>query len=74
LVSSEVQDGEVKSLVIESEKGRGCKLLNPWPGRSLALRRNEQEAETLSGEIIRFKTQATERITIEPTPTPKTSP
>jgi hypothetical protein len=74
LVSSELQDGEVKSLVIESEKGRECKLLNPWPGRSLALRRNEQEAETLSGEIIRFKTQATERITIEPTPTPKTSP
>jgi hypothetical protein len=74
LVSSELQDGEVKSLVIESEKGRECKLLNPWPGRRLVLQRNGREAETLGGEIIQFNTQATERIAIHPESTPKTSP
>jgi hypothetical protein len=74
LVSSELRDGEVKSLVIESEKGRECQLLNPWPGRSLVLCRNDQKAETLGGETIRFKTQVRERITIQPAPTPTKSP
>lgn len=74
LISSAWRDGQVLWLVIESEKGRECKLLNPWPDRTLALRRNGREAETLTGEIIRFKTQVGERIAIQPAPTPLPSP
>ena len=65
LVSSELRDGEVKTLLIESEKGRECVLQNPWPGRELVLNRNGQAAEKLTGECVRFKTSAGERIAIQ---------
>ena len=66
LVSSELRDGEVKSVLIESKKGRECTLQNPWPGRELALQRNGQPAEKLAGQRVRFKTSAGERIAIQP--------
>ncbi|MHC4201807.1 MAG: glycosyl hydrolase family 95 catalytic domain-containing protein, partial [Planctomycetota bacterium] len=31
LASSAIANGRVRYVVIESEKGRDCKLLNPWP-------------------------------------------
>ena len=74
LVSAEYRGGLVRKVLIESEKGRACKLLNPWPGQPLMLRRNEVNAETLVGETIHFKTQAGERITILPLSPPQLSP
>jgi alpha-L-fucosidase 2 len=70
LVSSELRDGEVKTLLIESEKGRECVLQNPWPGRELLLQRNGQAAEKLAGECVRFKTSVGERIAVQPGVTP----
>ena len=66
LVSSELRDGEVKSVLIESEKGRECTLQNPWPGRDLALKRNGQAAGKLAGQRVHFQTSAGERIAIQP--------
>ena len=66
LVSSELRDGEVKSVLIESEKGRECMLQNPWPGRDLALKRNGQAAGKLAGQRVHFQTSVGERIAIQP--------
>ena len=66
LVSSELRDGEVKSVLIESEKGRECTLQNPWPGRDLALKRNGQAAGKLAGQRVHFQTSVGERIAIQP--------
>ena len=66
LVSSELRNGEVKSLVIESEKGRDCTLQNPWKGKVLKVYRNGQEAERAGGEILTLKTHAGERIELRP--------
>jgi hypothetical protein len=66
LVSSELRAGQVQALSIESEKGRECVLLNPWPGRELLLQRNGQPAGKLVGERVRCKTSAGERLVIRP--------
>ena len=66
LVSSELRDGEVRTLLIESEKGRECVLQNPWPDRELTLERNGRAAEKLAGERVRFGTRPEERIVIQP--------
>jgi len=63
---SELRDGEVKSVLIESEKGRECTLQNPWPGRDLALKRNGQAAGKLAGQRVHFQTSVGERIAIQP--------
>jgi hypothetical protein len=66
LVSSELNQAEVKNLVIESEKGRDLALQNPWPGRALQVYRNGHEAEHAAGEIVKLKTSPGERIEVRP--------
>jgi hypothetical protein len=66
LVSAELRQGEVTSLVIESEKGRECVLQNPWPGRAVRLSRNGRPSETLTGNPLRIRTAAGERLAITP--------
>ncbi|MEI6675075.1 MAG: glycoside hydrolase family 95-like protein [Verrucomicrobiota bacterium] len=65
LVSSELRDGEVQALTIESEKGRECVVQNPWPGHSLQLTRNGKPAEVLSDDCLRFNTAVGECITLQ---------
>ncbi|MEI6808223.1 MAG: hypothetical protein WCN95_05835 [bacterium] len=52
----------MKTLLIESEKGRECVLQNPWPGHELQLYRNGSAAETLKGDRVNFKTGPGESI------------
>jgi hypothetical protein len=66
LVSSELRDGEVQGIIIESEKGRDCVLRNPWPGRELQLQRSDGTAELLDGDRICFSTTNGESICICP--------
>ena len=64
LVTSEIVKGEITNVVIESEKGRPCVLLNPWPSRRVMLSRNDGKAEHMSGPVLRFKTTAGELISV----------
>jgi alpha-L-fucosidase 2 len=61
LVSAEFHDGEVRVLMIESEKGRPCTLQNPWPSSEVWLERNGKLAEKLRGGKFTFSTSAGER-------------
>ncbi|MFC1738530.1 glycoside hydrolase family 95-like protein [Planctomycetota bacterium] len=66
LVSSGYMDGQVQYAIIESEKGRDCTVLNPWPGKAVALYRNGSKAETLKGDRFTFKTKNGENISLVP--------
>jgi alpha-L-fucosidase 2 len=65
LVSAELRDGQVGSVVVESERGRRCRLVNPWPGRKVVLRRAGQADELLAGERLEWATKAGERAELE---------
>ena len=66
LVDGELKDGQVRSVRIHSERGRPCTLVNPWPGRAVALSRNDAPGETLRGKRLTFATAAGEDILIGP--------
>ena len=66
LVSSELADGQVRYVMIRSERGRPCVLVNPWPGKAVALHRSDQQAETLRGERLRFATSVGEEMLLGP--------
>ncbi len=59
-------DGQVQYAIIESEKGRDCAVVNPWPGKAVTLYRDGSKAETLRGERITFKTSQGETISLVP--------
>jgi len=56
LVTSELKNGKVSGVRIVSEKGRDCKVLNPWPGKAVRVTRNGKAAETLKGERFSLAT------------------
>jgi alpha-L-fucosidase 2 len=62
LVSSELAAGLVKSVTLESEKGRDCTVLNPWPGKTVVVMRNGQKSAQVAGTQFTLKTSAGERI------------
>ncbi len=66
LVSAEFRDGQARNVRIESEKGRECKLLNPWPESEVVLYRNGAKAETIHGEHLIFRTSVGENIRLTP--------
>ncbi len=66
LVTSGYMDGQVQYAVIESEKGRDCTVVNPWPGKAVTLYRDGSKAETLGDERFTFKTSEGETISLVP--------
>jgi alpha-L-fucosidase 2 len=66
LFSSKIENGNVRLIIIESEKGKNCTIENPWPDRKITLYREGKIAETLAGNNVTFATKAGELITIVP--------
>lgn len=56
LVSSELKNGKVLFVRIQSGAGRDCTIENPWHDQKVQLIRNGKVAEMLSGERLTFKT------------------
>lgn len=65
LVSSSLKAGEIESVRLTSEKGRPCKMENPWPGKEVELWRNGDKAETLRGKYLTFPTSENEQIELK---------
>ena len=68
--SAALNAGVVADIQIVSEKGRECVVENPWHGRSVALIRDGQKAEVLSGDRLRFRTVAGETVCLDIHPAP----
>lgn len=64
LISSSLKNGKIEQVKIISDKGRICKLENPWPKKAVQLSRNGKKAELLNGEILTFTTNENEVIEI----------
>lgn len=62
LVSSSLQNGRIGFVKLTSEKGKVCKMENPWKGNTVQLWRNGKPAEQLSGNVLEFQTTPEESI------------
>jgi len=57
LVSCERKAGEIRSLVIHSEKGGSCRLYSPWSDASVKVLQGKTEVKvTAQGDVIAFDT------------------
>ena len=60
LVSATLENGEVTSLILSSEKGRDLTLQNPWGQRKVEVRGKTTGKRVMEGEFIKMKTVADE--------------
>jgi hypothetical protein len=60
LVSSEIQEGKVPFVEIQSRLGEECRLRNPW-GVECLLTESEGPSRKLAGELLQFRTKAGKR-------------
>lgn len=65
LVSSNLNNGIIESVKLFSEKGRMCKMENPWRDSSVQLYRNARKAEVLSGDSFEFNTAQHENLELK---------
>ncbi len=65
LVSASLKDGIISDVIMISEKGKTCTLVNPWPDKKVVLYRNGKKAETIEGERILFETAINETVEIK---------
>ncbi|WP_186758607.1 glycosyl hydrolase family 95 catalytic domain-containing protein [Echinicola salinicaeni] len=65
LVSSELKNGEVIQISIESEQGRECNLINPWHSERVQIYRDGKASEILKGKSLSFKTEKGEEILLK---------
>lgn len=56
LVSSSIKDGQIQKVCIKSEKGRPCKIQNPWPGHSVTIYKNRKVWKKKKDDLLQFKT------------------
>lgn len=66
LVSSELKGGAVTFVRVTSERGRGCTLVNPWPGKAADVWHDGTKLETLRGERFVIKTRPGLTVSIVP--------
>ncbi len=67
LVTAEKKNGVVQPVTIVSEKGRPCRVLNPWPGRTLAVDGTSVSVEARPfGQVCTFKTEPGRTYVIAP--------
>jgi len=70
LVSAERKGGVCQPIAVVSEKGRPCSVLNPWPGKMVAVQDtrggpvNVTVADKVGGQICTFATQAGKTYTV----------
>ena len=66
LVSAELKGGTIGNVRIQSEKGSGCTVVNPWPDKKVALVRDGKPAEILQGTRFAFKSSSGEKLELQP--------
>lgn len=66
LVSSEQKNGMVTYIRITSERGRKCKIENPWKGKKVLIQSDLYPDKILSGDNILIHTHVNEKIVIYP--------
>ena len=70
-MSGTFQNGVIGPITLESEKGRDCLLINPWPGHVILVLREGVFHEELRGERVRLSTRSGEVLRLESGPLSK---
>ena len=65
LVSARRADGRIAGVRIESEKGKVCTIVNPWPGKTVRVMRGGKAAGSVSGLRLRLDTRAGEIVDLQ---------
>lgn len=66
LVSSELKNGKVQYVTILSEKGRDCKVQNPWPGKAATVEREHGSNEILTEDEFTIGMKQGETVRLRP--------
>jgi hypothetical protein len=66
LVSSAIRNGKVQYVVIESDKGRDCRILNPWPDKPVIVHRTEGGIQRVTRAEMVLETAPGERLLLWP--------
>ncbi len=66
LVSSQIKQGEVAYVKIESTAGEECRIVNPWNGRTVSMLSNHGIRLPQSGNLLTFPTIKGETVEIRP--------
>ena len=68
LISASLRGSRVRHVSLLSEKGRPCVVQNPWPGSRVTLICNgeQAQAQTLTGDVLRFTTSPGDLIQLAP--------
>ena len=66
LVSSSIRDGQIGKVTVQSEKGRSCRVENPWPGKRVRIIRNGKTGRKLKGDILKIKTKEGDLVELSP--------
>jgi len=64
LVSSSMSNGIIPSVTIKSEKGRVCKIENPWKGSKIQVNSGKGKKEIYEGDFISVPTSINETLTL----------
>ena len=62
LISSEIDDGEIKYIIVESEKVKECNILNPWHDKEINVSINGKVKDVPPAEILTFQTYPGDKI------------
>jgi hypothetical protein len=67
LVSASMKDGVIGPVKFESRSGGELRLRNPWPGKTIAIRRSgAASVGEIAGDVLKIPTDAGEIITLSP--------
>lgn len=59
-----MRNGTVEFVELKSRVGGDCQLKNPWADDGVILYRNGQQAEPVTGNLLKFQTTAQEVVLI----------
>jgi hypothetical protein len=66
LVGSEVKQGRILYVKIQSNAAQPCRLVNPWPKAKVWVTSNQRPGGAFSGSILKFATKLNEVLVLTP--------
>jgi hypothetical protein len=66
LISSEMKQGNVAYVKIQSNAGQECRLVNPWPSVAVRVSSGEQSQSRLSGALLKFPMRSGQTVVLVP--------
>ena len=66
LISSSLREGKIEQVVIQSNAGTTCRLVNPWSGQTVEVTSSMNTSHLLEGDILKIPTRRGEVLILTP--------